>query len=315
MRLALIWLVSLQSVSGFRRFGIFSAAAFKPDAIVRSKKGAESTNERPDEHFNEKQENSWIDGMEFEESNSEDDQYQEQIVTTDQLEKDFEESHHALNLLDPLQLNPLLQIPLSLSLNDISDSSKTPVRSFCDTAAMRTVMSYEMAKKLGVVCHLDRRYAGQAIGVGSCRVLGRIPAGVFDVHLYGMVTVPSPAITILEESTSEGVELLLGLDFLRDHQAIVDLRLEELRLLVDNYEYSIPFLRPRGAAFTSLSGGSCDILNAYNRLPHSKRHHGDDERWSGSVDLSHDESLQSEYEYCNDGDDDDDGGFIDMSGV
>jgi hypothetical protein len=113
---------------------------------------------------------------------------------------------------------------------------------------MRTVMSWETARDLGVLQHLDRRYAGEATGIGSCRVLGRLPAGLFLMHIYDSLTVRAPAITILE--STEGlpdVELLLGLDFLREYQAIVDLRQEELRLLVKEEEYAIPFLRPRAS--------------------------------------------------------------------
>ena len=165
-------------------------------------------------------------------------------------------------VLDALQLHPLLQIPLSFSLNGILDSPLTPVCAFCDTAAMRTVMSWDTAKRLGLLPHLDRRYAGaKAVGVGSCRVLGRLPAGLCDLHLSGTndgttVTVPSPPITILDTTGTPGVELLLGLDFLREHRAILDLRREELRITVDRTEFCIPFLRPRGSSSVhGLSGG------------------------------------------------------------
>jgi hypothetical protein len=98
--------------------------------------------------------------------------------------------------------------------------------------------------------------------VGSCPVLGGIPATVCDLHLYGMVTAPAPSITVLESTTQPGVELSLGLDFLREYQAIVDLRLEELRILVANQEYQIPFVRPRGGLM-GLSGGgyACDHVD------------------------------------------------------
>jgi hypothetical protein len=151
-------------------------------------------------------------------------------------------------------------------------------------------MSYESARRLGWLTQLDRRYAGQATSVGgSCRILGRLPAGLVNFHLHHvnnknnnnnsddddnsdsdrrtMIALQSPTITVLEDlpcsSTCEddddvngGFELLLGLDFLREYQAILDLRNEELRLLVKRKEYSIPFLRPRSSSSSSSSSSS-----------------------------------------------------------
>lgn len=94
---------------------------------------------------------------------------------------------------------------------------------------------------------MDRRYAGHAQGVGQCRVLGRLPAGALYLHLHNNdphVVVEAPAVTILEH-TNDGVDLLLGLDFLRDHGAILNLRTEEMMLQSSNGEVSIPFIRPR----------------------------------------------------------------------
>lgn len=51
------------------------------------------------------------------------------------------------------------------------------LRAFVDTGAEVTVMSAKAAQRAGLLHLLDRRYAGRATGVGSCRVLGRLPAG------------------------------------------------------------------------------------------------------------------------------------------
>lgn len=96
---------------------------------------------------------------------------------------------------------------------------------------------------------MDRRYAGHAQGVGHCRVLGRLPAGVILLHMHGQDPIEAPAITILEH-TNDGVDLLLGLDFLRDHEAILNLRTEEMTLQIagnSKREVSIPFIKPRSA--------------------------------------------------------------------
>ena len=153
-------------------------------------------------------------------------------------------------------LHPLLQIPAALALSGVLGGVEPmAVRTFLDTGAMRTVMSWSMAQRLGVAQHLDRRYSGEATGIGSTRVLGRLPAGLFVMHLSGGTTtaatargyhddeiaVRSPAITILESTGLPGVELLLGLDFLREYRAVLDLRVNQVRLLVDGKEWAVPF--------------------------------------------------------------------------
>jgi len=151
---------------------------------------------------------------------------------------------------DYLQLHPLLQVPCAVCLHNDDgsvhqDTLAQPIRTYCDTGAQRTVMSWDCAENLGLLQHLDRRYAGRAIGVGSCRVLGRIPAGIIRLHIYDTLKVKSPPITIIESTGTPGVDMLLGLDFLRDYQAVLNLREEEFIMTVNNQDYRIPFIRPR----------------------------------------------------------------------
>ena len=164
--------------------------------------------------------------------------------------------HHHHSEDDETDENQLLQIPCGLSLtqdtsNNKNSRSEPPhprtVQAYLDTGAQRTVMSWEAAERTGfLLTHLDRRYAGKATGVGSCAVLGRIPAGVCQLHMGGGTTVPSPAITVIESTGTDGVDFLLGLDFLRDHQAIIDLRAEEMRVKVKGKSKVVAFIRPRG---------------------------------------------------------------------
>jgi len=147
-----------------------------------------------------------------------------------------------------LQNNPLLQIPCAVQLiTSDAGSRKTVLQTFVDTGAQVSVLSVEAAEQAGLLQMMDRRYAGQAMGVGRCRVLGRLPAGCLVLYLNGEPISRSPAITILEH-THDGVDLLLGLDFLRDHGAIMNLRSGEMTLLEEDpnkREVSIPFIRPR----------------------------------------------------------------------
>ncbi|KAL7556902.1 hypothetical protein ACA910_003854 [Epithemia clementina (nom. ined.)] len=259
---AFIAILSLHDVvatgSGGGFFGLFSSAvtqsSHKSDDKSASRGGEDNGNKSSTSTNSKGRGSSWFSSIEFEEY---DDDGSKPSRRLDDYDGGDNNQSGESSVLDALQLHPLLQIPLSFSLNGVLDSPVTPVCTFCDTAAMRTVMSWDTAKRLGLLPHLDRRYAGgKAIGVGSCRVMGRIPAGLCDLHLCGTVTVPSPPITILDTTGTADVELLLGLDFLREYRAILDLREEELRILVDQEEHCIPFLRPRGSAtVTGLSGG------------------------------------------------------------
>mmetsp|Transcript_28048 Transcript_28048/g.42773 ORF Transcript_28048/g.42773 Transcript_28048/m.42773 type:complete len:255 (-) Transcript_28048:286-1050(-) len=178
------------------------------------------------------------------------------------IDKDFESSSPSTeeteNTQSPLHLqtHPLLQIPCSIQLITTDKGSrKTPLQTFVDTGAQVSVLSVEAAAGAGLLQMMDRRYEGQATGVGECRVLGRLPAGCLIFYMNGQKISKSPAITILEY-TNDGVQLLLGLDFLRDHGAILNLRSEEMTLLEGegSREISIPFIRTRA----NLNSGSED---------------------------------------------------------
>eukprot|EP00611_Tribonema_gayanum_P030574 TRINITY_DN8561_c0_g1_i1.p2 TRINITY_DN8561_c0_g1~~TRINITY_DN8561_c0_g1_i1.p2 ORF type:complete len:242 (+),score=66.26 TRINITY_DN8561_c0_g1_i1:117-842(+) len=56
------------------------------------------------------------------------------------------------------------------------------VRAFVDTGAQVTVMSAPCAARCGLLGQLDKRYAGRAVGVGSARILGRIPDAHLSLH-------------------------------------------------------------------------------------------------------------------------------------
>jgi Aspartyl protease len=175
--------------------------------------------------------------------------------------------------LPNIQTHPLLQIPCSIQLSSggtletdgpTVDTSTSPLFSstssssssilrmtalatFIDTGAQVSVISAAAASRAGILHMIDRRYAGRAQGIGQCRVLGRFPAGSLVLHLYGGVSMDAPAVTVLEH-THNGVDLLLGVDFLRERGAILNLRTEEM-ILQQRYgdDVAIPFLRPRGA--------------------------------------------------------------------
>lgn len=290
-----------------------------------------------------KKEASWLDGVEMEED------YHVPTSDHDHDDPNHDDHHHAFEL-DSQQTHPLLQIPCAMHVdlpdnNDHGHNNRArsqPVRTFCDTGAQRTVMSWDCAQRTGLLQHLDRRYAGQAMGVGSCRVLGRIPAGIGRLTLNGQVSIPSPAITVLESTTggnssgsdnessndaTAGVELLLGLDFLREHDAILNLRTEELQLIVDHdgdrnhsEEVRIPFIRPRSPSSSrdgAARGGASAAATATRRRSSSSHSDACDDRDDDSYyrkTKAHRHS-RDEWEGEDDDEESDDVGDIDMSGV
>jgi Aspartyl protease len=249
---------------------------------------------------------SWLEGFELE-------AYEDHAHYDGQYAQDYHD------VLSSLQSHPLLQVPCLMAvkttqeaqepLSSVSDSSAYsfskphPIRCFCDTGAQKTVMSARSAQMAGLMTFLDRRYAdkSEAVGVGgsTCRVLGRIPPGVATLKLYGHVDLPSPAIVVLEDLC--GVDLLLGLDFLREYDAILDLGSEEMQLSVQGKTEYIPFIKPRGG---SSVGG-----------PISRQH---DDAYTESQSANREGDSEVDQSDCYE--DEESGGFalhepLDMSGV
>ncbi|GME85344.1 unnamed protein product [Ambrosiozyma monospora] len=104
------------------------------------------------------------------------------------------------------------------------------IKAFVDTGAESTILHPEIAEKCGLSRLIDKRFVGQAIGVGSTEILGRIHSAPLKI---GTQFFPC-GFTVLDA----GVDMLLGLDMLRRYQACVDLKRN--MLVIDNVE--APFL-------------------------------------------------------------------------
>ena len=59
--------------------------------------------------------------------------------------------------------------------------NKVPIHAFVDSGAQSTIMSESLANKCGLMRLVDTRQAGMAVGVGSCKILGKIHAADIQI--------------------------------------------------------------------------------------------------------------------------------------
>mmetsp|Transcript_18625 Transcript_18625/g.33705 ORF Transcript_18625/g.33705 Transcript_18625/m.33705 type:complete len:646 (+) Transcript_18625:133-2070(+) len=206
----------------------------------------------------------------------------------------------------------LLRVPCSIAINseeaslghhhqhDCSSQAKMPMAAYVDTGAQVTIISASAAKRAGIYHLMDRRYAGRATGVGHCKVLGRIPArhvyfilgegcddeydgygrdcrggeqGYYQDENSNMVQMDGPALTVLEGTVTQGVDILFGLDVLQDWEA-------EIRM---GPRKSITVKKRRNRNSYSDSGDSVVIPFASRQSSSARRYSRKEERASSSA--------------------------------
>ena len=235
----------------------------------------------------------------------------------------------------PSTSTSLLQVPLSLTLQQQKSASSsqntTPIKTFLDTGAQVTIITFETAKKSGIAHLIDTRYAGHACGVAgvSCRVLGRIPARTLSFCFRkedGKVVIldKTPAITVLEGNilggsgggnhggsgglggSGSGVDMLLGLDVLEEWKATLCLYDRTLKLRdgmisgiteeLDGDSVIIPLSCSRknddDHGHTSLSSSSYALEDDYGVIQQSKQ-----QQSIGNDYYSMDDDLNQDHTY------------------
>ena len=172
---------------------------------------------------------------------------------------------------------------------------------YVDTGAQVTIISASAAKRAGIYHLMDRRYAGRATGVGQCRILGRIPARhvyfllgeghcdegddqEYDGYPRGggqdfdeaMVQMDGPALTVLEGTVTQGVDILLGLDVLQDWDA--EIRMGKQKSITVHKRGNggssgvvIPFASSSITAASNRRHRSSDTRHSHSRPTHRRR--------------------------------------------
>lgn len=111
-----------------------------------------------------------------------------------------------------------------------------PLKAFVDSGAQSTIISKSCAERCGLLRLLDQRYKGIAHGVGQSEILGRIHVAPIKI---GSIFYPCSFLVL----DAPNMEFLFGLDMLRKHQCIIDLKENVMR--VGGGEVSVPFLQEK----------------------------------------------------------------------
>lgn len=99
----------------------------------------------------------------------------------------------------------------------------TSIDAFVDSGAQSTIMSKACAERCHITRLIDERWSGIAQGVGTQKILGRIHLCQVQIENDFL----SSSFNVLE---NQPMDMLLGLDMLKRHQCVIDLKDNILRI-------------------------------------------------------------------------------------
>ncbi|WVZ77475.1 hypothetical protein U9M48_025334 [Paspalum notatum var. saurae] len=145
-------------------------------------------------------------------------------------QKGIDENWEAALEYNPEAFARVVMLYVDMEVNGV------PLKAFVDSGAQSTIISKSCAERCGLLRLLDQRYRGVAVGVGQLEILGRIHVAQIKIgHLFYPCS-----FTVLD---APNMEFLFGLDMLRKHQCMIDLKDNVLR--VGGGEVSVPFLQEK----------------------------------------------------------------------
>ncbi|CBJ32761.1 conserved unknown protein [Ectocarpus siliculosus] len=126
------------------------------------------------------------------------------------------------------------------------------VKAFVDSGAQSTIMSAACAEKCGLMRLVDTRFHGEARGVGTGKILGRIHMAQIKIGDHHFPC----SFTILQTSD---VDFLFGLDMLKRHLCVIDLKSSMLGL--GSAGASVPFLSEKDLPSSARETQAEDLEN------------------------------------------------------
>ena len=152
----------------------------------------------------------------------------------------------------------MLYVPLKVNGHEI--------QAFVDSGAQSTIMSKSCAERCGIMRLVDTRFRGQAVGVGTAVILGR-------VHMAPLVIAGTHfpcTFTVMDENLGDkNMEFLLGLDMLKRYQCQIDLKIPaNLKLRAGDDIISVAFLtegqlpQSKGGSLPDATPGDASSKNA-----------------------------------------------------
>lgn len=197
---------------------------------------------------------------------------QEEMRRLQQNPDDPENQARILELIQQEQIEENMQLAYDISPESFTSVNMLyidfkingqKVKAFVDSGAQSTIISPRLAEKVGISRLIDKRFKGEARGVGSQKIEGKIHSVTITI---GDSETPIPCSFIVLQTD---VDLLFGLDMLRRHKCIIDL---ERDVLVVGGNIETKFLHeleiPKGGIF---GGGNTSVSNTGNVLGSSEK--------------------------------------------